>query len=98
MGELIEGLVALSRSSRGELRRDRVDVSALARRRLAELAEETGRTVRVEVEEGLELHGDPRMLSSALVNLIDNAWKYTGASFCIRLPALDAPETASGSV
>lgn len=80
MGELIEGLLALSRSSRGELRRDRVDVSALARRRLAELAEETGRTVRVEVEEGLVLHGDQRMLSSALVNLLDNAWKYTGTT------------------
>lgn len=80
MGELIEGLLALSRSSRGELRHDRVDVSALARRRLAELAQETGRTVSVDVEDGLVAIGDERMLASALTNLLDNAWKYTGAT------------------
>jgi PAS domain S-box-containing protein len=80
MGALIEGLLALSRSSRGELRRDRVDVSALARQRLAELAQETGRVVSVEVEDGLEVVGDERMLASALTNLLDNAWKYTGAT------------------
>ncbi|MFP8777805.1 sensor histidine kinase [Hydrogenophaga sp. RWCD_12] len=81
MSELIDGLLALSRSTRGELRQDRVDLSAMARRRLAELAEaEPQRKVAVEVEGGLVVQGDERMLASALINLIDNAWKYTGAT------------------
>lgn len=81
MGDLIDGLLALSRSSRGELQQDCVDLSAIARRRLAELAEaEPGRQVSVEVEDDLVTQGDEKMLASALWNLIDNAWKYTSAT------------------
>lgn len=80
MGQLIEGILALSRSSRGELRHDRVDVSALARQRLTQLADESGRRVRTFVQDGLEVTGDERMLASVMTNLLDNAWKYTGAT------------------
>jgi PAS domain S-box-containing protein len=81
MSDLIDGLLALSRSTRGELLQDRVDVSALARQRLAELADsEPGRRVVVDVEQGIAVQGDERMLASALVNLLDNAWKYTGTT------------------
>jgi signal transduction histidine kinase len=79
MGELIDGILTLSRSTRGELRHDPVDLSALARRRLAELAAaEPQRRVAREVESGLSVSGDPSMLEAVMVNLIDNAWKYTG--------------------
>ena len=81
MSDLIDGLLALSRSTRGELRQDRVDLSALSRRRLDELAQaEPGRQVTIEVEDGLVVQGDERMLASAVVNLLDNAWKYTGST------------------
>lgn len=41
MGELIDGLLALSRSPRGEILHDKADLSALAERLLAELAQAT---------------------------------------------------------
>lgn len=81
MSDLVEGLLALSRVTRGELRMDRVDVSALAQQHLAELAAgDPSRTVAVEVEPGLSVQGDQRMIASVLDNLLDNAWKYTGTT------------------
>ena len=81
MSDLVEGLLTLSRSTRGDLRMNRVDVSALAKRHLAELAAaEPARRVSFEVEPDLAVHGDERMISSVLDNLLDNAWKYTGAT------------------
>jgi PAS domain S-box-containing protein len=80
MGELIEGLLALSRSVRGLLRSDEVDLSALAEQAVAELRRaEPGRAVEVRVEPGLRAQGDRRMLAAALGNLLGNAWKYTSA-------------------
>jgi PAS domain S-box-containing protein len=79
MGELIDGLLQLSRCTRGELRRDRVDLSVLAENILAELKRvEPARRVTWQVEPGLVARGDARMLEVALRNLIGNAWKYTG--------------------
>lgn len=78
MSDLIDGLLTLSRSARGELRRDPVDLSALALRRLERLAHsEPQRLVTTEVEPGLHALGDARMLEVVIGNLIDNAWKYT---------------------
>ena len=78
MGDLIDGLLALARSTRGEMRRDPVDLSALAERILAELARtEPERQVAWEVEPGLVARGDGRMLEALMTNLLSNAWKYT---------------------
>lgn len=79
MGELIDGILALSRVTRGELRRDAVDLSAIAGRILAQLAAETpARKVDWRVEPGLVASGDERMLEAVLRNLLENAWKYSG--------------------
>jgi len=79
MGELIDGILALSRSARGELRRDPLDISTLAIRLLEELARgEPGRAVAWQVEPGLRATGDGRMIEAVLRNLLGNAWKYTG--------------------
>lgn len=78
MSELIEGLLALSRHTNKPLERTRVDLSAIASRRLAELAaSEPARRVVVDVEPGLEADCDAALAEALLVNLLDNAWKYS---------------------
>lgn len=78
MGELIEGLLALSRHTNKPLERSHVDLSAMAARRLAELAAaEPARQVEVDIEPGLEADCDAALAEALLVNLLDNAWKYS---------------------
>ena len=63
MSELIDGILTLSRSTRGELRRDPVDLATLAERLLAEYAAaEPERQVVWRVEPGLRVRGDPCLL------------------------------------
>lgn len=78
MGELIDGILALSRSTRGNLRNDTIDLSALAAGILAELAQgDPGRAFAADVAPGLIVRGDARMVEAIMRNLLGNAWKYT---------------------
>jgi len=81
MGELIDGLLTLSRSTRGELQWEEVDLSAHAELILAEHAKaEPSRRVTWTVEPGLKARCDSRLIGAVLANLLDNAWKYTGGT------------------
>jgi light-regulated signal transduction histidine kinase (bacteriophytochrome) len=78
MAQLIDDLLKLSRVVRGDLQRERVDVSDLARKVTTRLAaEQPERTVRVAIEPGLVVWCDARLLAIVLENLIGNAWKFT---------------------
>jgi signal transduction histidine kinase len=78
MNELIEALLALARVSQGELAALEVDLGAIARRALAELAErDPSRRVDTHVDDGLRARGDPRLYEAAIRNLLENAWKFT---------------------
>ncbi|HEX7554471.1 MAG TPA: ATP-binding protein, partial [Geothrix sp.] len=90
MGELIDGLLTLSRSTLGDLRREPVNLSALARSVKAELQQiDPTRRVDWQIDLGLWVQGDPRMLLVALRNLLGNAWKYTAQQPAPRI-AFDA--------
>jgi signal transduction histidine kinase len=79
MGQLIDDLLNLSRMTRGELRREPVDLSAVARAVAGELQQaEPDRQVTFVIADGLVVDGDPRLLRVVLENLLDNAWKFTG--------------------
>jgi PAS domain S-box-containing protein len=78
MSDLVDGLLAVSRSTRGEIERSWTDLSLLATRHAAELSTvDPHRKVEFDIEPGLMAHGDARMLDAVLANLLDNAWKYT---------------------
>jgi PAS domain S-box-containing protein len=79
MGELIDDLLTLSRVTRAEVRRTRVDLSGLAAKVVAQLRQlHPQRQVEFVLAPGLSAEGDPNLLSVALENLLGNAWKYTG--------------------
>jgi signal transduction histidine kinase len=79
MAQLIDDLLELSRVTRGQINRQTVDLSALARTIAAELHNsEPEREVEFAVAEGLSASCDPRLLRIVLENLLRNAWKFTG--------------------
>jgi PAS domain S-box-containing protein len=78
MGELIDGLLALARVTRSELRAERVDLSAIVREVASRLrALSPDRAVEVDVEEDIWAHVDARLARALVENLLDNAWKFT---------------------
>jgi PAS domain S-box-containing protein len=78
MALLIDDLLKLSRLTRSELRRERVDLSALVRAAGDKLAESApGRAVELQVAGELWVNADARLLGVVVDNLLDNAWKFS---------------------
>jgi signal transduction histidine kinase len=78
MGALIDDLLGLARVSRADMRREPVDLGAMAERVVASLHEsDPGRSVEVRIAPGLDAEADPRLMRVVLDNLIGNAWKFT---------------------
>lgn len=78
MARLIDDLLKLSRVTRAELRKEPVDLSALALEVAHMLtSQETDRRIDIAVQPGLVAHGDIQLLRQMLTNLLDNALKFT---------------------
>jgi two-component system NtrC family sensor kinase len=78
MGELIDDMLELSRVGRGELRRQHVELTALAREIVARLqSSEPDRPIEITLEPELNAEADPGLLKIVLENLLGNAWKFT---------------------
>jgi len=75
---LFEGIQALFKITRGEMRREHVDVSRLAQEIVDDLhAREKERVVAVTIDPEMSVEGDARLVRVLLTNLIGNAWKFT---------------------
>ena len=79
MAELIDDMLSLSRVSRGEMKRQSVDLGALARSIAIELhIADSQRQVEFIIAPELPASGDARLLRVVMENLLRNAWKFTG--------------------
>ncbi|MEW5957601.1 MAG: PAS domain S-box protein [Chloroflexota bacterium] len=99
MGQLIDDLLQLSRVTRAEMQKSRVDLTGLAQTVAARLKEmQPERRVEVIIQPGLTAHGDARLLEVVLTNLFGNAWKFTGPrpQPCIEFGCLPPPPAGEG--
>lgn len=78
MGQLIDDLLGLSRVTRSEMHREKVDMSALVQSIAAEIKRaQPERKAEFIIADGIVTDGDARLLRIALENLLGNAWKFT---------------------
>ena len=93
---LVENLLTLTRAEAGRipLVREPVDVDALASgvaEQLRVLSEEKDQALTVDAAAAVRVDADPTVLRRALVNVLDNAIKYTPANGSIRVVTRRAP-------
>ena len=81
MNNMVDALLGLSKLSSRPLARQPVNLSQLAGYVADDLRRQSPeRTVRIEIEPGMQVQGDPTLLRVVVENLLGNAWKYTGRS------------------
>lgn len=79
MGQLIEGMLSLAQLSRQAMQHEQIDLSAMSKEILDEFqAKEPHRKASLQVQLGLQLHGDSRLIRAVMENLLGNAWKFSG--------------------
>lgn len=78
MTSVFDGLQMLFQLSGGEIRREELDVTAMAAQVVEEVRNEDGHAkAEVEIMPGISATGDRRLIQILLGNLIGNAWKFT---------------------
>jgi signal transduction histidine kinase len=78
MNDLVEDLLNFSRLTRLPMNEQYVDLSGMVRALSADLcARDPERRVEFVIADGVAAWGDPTLLRAALLNLLENAWKFT---------------------
>jgi signal transduction histidine kinase len=78
MNVLINDMLTLSKSSRGTINKQIVNLSLVARSIIDELQKgDPDRSVELRIQENITAMADENLIRIALTNLLSNAWKYT---------------------
>jgi DNA-binding LacI/PurR family transcriptional regulator/signal transduction histidine kinase len=98
MGELIDDMLRLARITRSEINLCEVNLSSLAENIMQDyLVNSKGRQVEILIHQGKNIEADVSLMQIALVNLLDNAWKFTEKSTQARIE-FGTLESAAGTV
>jgi len=80
MTSVFDGLQMLFRLTSGEIRREEVDITAMANEVARELkASSPDRKASLDIGPDIAASGDQRLVRILVTNLMNNAWKFTGA-------------------
>ncbi|MEU8818712.1 response regulator [Actinoplanes sp. NPDC048796] len=94
MADLVESLLILARASRGDLRRERFDMTATTWSVIGEVeAREPGREIGFTVHDAMTADADEGLVRVILENLINNAVKFTRK---VERPAIEVGRTPRG--
>jgi PAS domain S-box-containing protein len=86
MAQLIDDLLKLSRVTRSDMSRERVDLSATAGKIIEDLKKtEPREKVEVDIAPDITAYGDRNLLQLALENLLGNAWKFSARAASPRI-------------
>jgi Signal transduction histidine kinase len=98
LSHLVDSLLTLTRADAGhvQIHPERVDIGNLMQevaRYLSALAEEKSQTVEVAIDSGLFVDADRLVFRQAIINIVDNAIKYSPLGAHIRLSASRSAES-----
>ncbi|MBJ6800922.1 sensor histidine kinase [Geomonas propionica] len=86
MEATLDRMLDYSEVKSAQLSLEPVNLSAMARRVLTDLRiTDPTREVTLEIEEGVLVTGDERLLAGVMENLLGNAWKYSALKSCTRI-------------
>lgn len=90
LARLIDDLLRLSRLSRQDLTRVRVDLSALVSEVISEIRGRPGSNAEFQIQPDVIVSADPTLLRLAMLNLIENAVKFSPEGGVISFSSIDA--------